>query len=118
MPLAAAARSSSFSDRRGLPPLTGSPAQIQWAEQIRERLVRGLERHIASGQGVARTSGFQSTRDWMLTHTEARWWIDNREKKPTTVQRSRFAEVTAFYGSLFGERKRPQAARPREDQSC
>lgn len=107
MPLAAAARSS-FSDRRGLPPLAGSPAQIQWAEQIRERLIRGLERHIASGEGAVRTAGFQSTRDWMLTHTEARWWIDNRDKKPTTVNRARFAEVIEIYGSMFGERKRPQ----------
>jgi hypothetical protein len=108
MPLAAAAARSSFAVRRGLPPLTGSPAQIQWAEQIRERLLRGLDRQISSGQGLGRTAGFQSTRDWMLTHTDARWWIDNRDKKPTTVQRGRFAEATAFYSSLFGERKRPQ----------
>lgn len=108
MPLAAAG--SSFAVRRGLPPLSGSPSQIQWAEQIRERLIRGLERHISSGQGMARTAGFQSTRDWMLTHTEARWWIDHRDKKPTTVQRARFAEVTAIYGSIFGERKQPRRA--------
>ena len=104
MPLAAAA-SSSFAVRRGLPPLTGTPNQIAWAEQIRERLVRGLERQIRSGQGMARTAGFQSTRDWMLTHTEARWWIDNRDKKPTTVVRGRYAEITKIYGEMFGEKK-------------
>lgn len=107
MPVAAVvpANGSSFAARRGFPPLTGSPAQIQWAEKIRERLISGLDRQIRSGQGASRTTGFQSTKEWWLTHTEARWWIDNRDKKPTTAATARYAEIIDIYGSLLGKKK-------------
>lgn len=95
----------SFAVRRGLPTLTGSAAQIEWAEEIRQRLVSGLDRHIRAGQG-ARSYGFAQTKDWMLAHTEASWWIENRNYKPTTIQRGRYSELLEVYGSILGPAKR------------
>lgn len=95
---------------RGRPQLTGSPSQIQWAEEIRERLINGLSRNIRAGQGIARAQAMQSTCEWLLGHTDARWWIDNRNYKPTTVNRVRYAEVIDIYGSLLGTKKPPMRA--------
>lgn len=99
--------------RRNLPSLVGTPRQIAWAEQIRTRLVQGLDRNIQSGQGLARTNGFLGTKEWLLSHTDASWWIDNRDKKPSTVNRTRYAEVISIYGSIFGARKDIPALRRR-----
>lgn len=90
--------------RAGWPQLTGTSSQIQWADEIRERLISGIGRNIRSGQGIARTQAMQSTREWLLSHTDARWWIENRNYKPSTVKRARYAEIISIYGSLLGSR--------------
>lgn len=116
MSFAAAAQTSrsSFAVRRGLPALTGTPSQIQWAETIRERLIRGVERQIRSGQGYERTAARQRLREWIAAHTEARWWIDNRDKKPSTVVRARYAELIEVYRIAFS----PLSPAPRKESPC
>lgn len=47
----------------GLPMLTGSPKQIAWASDIRERAMRLLPTERA---------------DKLRTEKSAKWWIDNR----------------------------------------
>lgn len=101
---------STSSTRHGWPALDGTSSQLAWAEEIRERLVSGLNRNIRSGQGVARIQSMQSTREWLLSHTDANWWIENRNYKPTTVNRARYAEVLDIYGSMLGKRKPPVRA--------
>lgn len=49
----------------GLPALEGSPKQIAWAESIRMKF---LEMNLS-----------KEAREWMLSHTSARFFIDNRE---------------------------------------
>lgn len=74
-------------DTTVLPALTGSPAQIQWAEKIRaNELDRDIDHQI--GQLTERATGEQRAavhdvlapilREVALRHTTAGWWIDNR----------------------------------------
>ncbi len=88
-----------------LPLLDGSPAQIRWAEDIRRRLLTGIDRNIRDAEYPARAQAFRSTREWLLAHTSAAWWIENRNYKPTTVTRVRNAEILDVYGAIFGTRK-------------
>lgn len=51
-----------------LPKLTGSVKQVSWAESIREKMVAKLK---GMGKGIP---------DWVFIRTEAKFWIDNRDK--------------------------------------
>jgi hypothetical protein len=90
-----------FAARRGFPQLKGTPAQIDWAEQIRRRIMKNLDRQIRSGQGVQRTSNFQRTKEFMLTRTEAGWWIEQRHSAVTAVTKQRSSQVLEAYASLL-----------------
>lgn len=94
-----------WASRRGYPALIGTPAQVEFAETIRQRLVEGLNRAIRAGQGPQRAQSAHDTREWLLEHTDAQWWIDNRNYKPSTVKQLRYAAVLEIYGSIFGVRK-------------
>lgn len=74
-----------------LPELTGSEKQIAWAHDIRARLVEWLTpdaRETADGRPTARgqMSGdyteyareMAPALDYLLTITDAKWWIDHR----------------------------------------
>lgn len=50
---------------QGLPALTGSPKQVAWAAEIRERALRLLPAERA---------------DKIRAEASARWWIDNRQQ--------------------------------------
>lgn len=75
----------------GLPALTGSQKQIAWATTIRDGMIAICNETIADVQQVVE-SGEASDEDrddllvdklirrWLLTKTEAAWWIDNRGK--------------------------------------
>lgn len=56
-PSGSTSRSRDWAARCGLPSLTGSPAQIASAEDIRHRLIEGLNRAVRAGQGVLRAGG-------------------------------------------------------------
>lgn len=94
--------------RVSFPTLTGSPSQVRWAAGIRRRIVCGIDRNIRSGQGFSRVQALQSTREWLLLHTDAGWWIENRDYKPTTIKKVQYAAILDVYGSLLG-RKKPVA---------
>lgn len=110
MPVFAAAAQNrpAYAVRHNLPPLTGTPRQIEWAENIRERLLRGLDRQIRTAPTPARSASFESTRAWLLTRTAASWWIDNRGKKPSTAITARHAEILDVYASLLGNKMPPR----------
>ncbi|SEG81826.1 hypothetical protein SAMN05216223_11323 [Actinacidiphila yanglinensis] len=58
-----------------LPPISGgSPRQVSWASDIRERYVRA--RWGGRGTGAAD----DATRAVLARLTSARWWIDNRDR--------------------------------------
>ena len=68
----------------GLPPLTGTPKQIAWAEQIRQRLqpeIAQLQQDLDAVRDSAPADKVQSL-DRAITRiiheTQASWWIDHR----------------------------------------
>ena len=91
----------SFAIRSGLPALTGTPSQIEWAEQIRMRVIKNIERQIRSGQGYQRTAVFQGNRERLLQHTSASWWIENRNRAGVAAVRRQNSEFMAAYASLL-----------------
>ena len=101
MPLVAAVPAVSG----GLPPLTGSPAQIRWAEDIRKRLLASVDRYIREASNPVSLRDMEHTRAWLLAQTSAAWWIDNRNYKPTTVRQVRNREVLNLCELLLGPRK-------------
>lgn len=57
-----------------LPPLTGTPAQIEWASNIRGKLLPQVNDYIIKLQD----KGFHKLIHNGLRTTSASWWIDNR----------------------------------------
>lgn len=75
----------------GLPALTGSQKQIAWATTIRDGILAICSETIADLQLVVESGEASDEyrddllvdkliRSWLLTKTEAAWWIDNRGK--------------------------------------
>ncbi len=52
----------------GWPPLIGTPAQVAWATDIRDRALAGVDP--------------DACRDLARAHPDARWWIDHRDGVP------------------------------------
>jgi len=77
-------KSAQSAQEAGLPKLTGSDKQISWAESIRDKFkfdipaskeLPGLSEYTQQFRNVV-----ESLRDRNKKKTEARWWIDNRDK--------------------------------------
>jgi len=76
----------------GLPALVGTPKQIAWAESIRKPVAESLAAIELAGARRAAESGDPADREVVdaiilvagevLGHTEARWWIEEREGDP------------------------------------
>lgn len=70
-----------------LPPLTGSPRQVAWAEDLRARAIQDLrvfrETKPGLGRGLAlmlyHRDGPDAVDAAILAQTDARWWIDGRK---------------------------------------
>lgn len=75
--------------KEGAPDLTGSPRQRAWAADIRSEAVRQLEDETARYAERGRAAGVEGVdmladrirrliADAVASHTDSRWWIDNR----------------------------------------
>ena len=69
----------------GLPKLTGTPKQVSWAVDIRDKFLDKIDKNLNYYAGdddrsrrACRT--IQALADSCCRHDSARWWIDNREK--------------------------------------
>lgn len=90
--------------RNNLPALTGTKAQVAWAEDLRVKMLDGIDRNIKNATFETRRRQFENTRDYLLTKTTAKWWIDNRNSfnKPTTVHIRKNIEVLKALANVFG----------------
>ena len=95
----------------GYAELSGSAKQIAWAETIRKQAVDVLAAYEAKIDGRAETDpdlisdydakkeALAGLRVWLLGHSGAAWWIDNRSKMGSAGSAYRFflrsAEVDA-----------------------
>ena len=69
----------------GLPELTGTPKQVIWAVDIRDKFLDKIDKNLNYYAGdddrsrrACRT--IQALADSCCRHDSARWWIDNRER--------------------------------------
>jgi hypothetical protein len=75
-----------------LPVLAGSPRQITWAAQLREKMVAEMVRYVnrsltkpAPGQEAAFAQRYETLADLIRAKTDANWWIDNRMDAGVTL---------------------------------
>ena len=72
-----AAKTDEFAAQHsGLPALNGSEKQIAWAAKIRRDALTALE----SFTPTQNEDMYKAFCEWVASHAECRWWIDNREK--------------------------------------
>jgi hypothetical protein len=114
-------------EQAGLPPLTGSKKQVAWAETLREKAVNsstvknrgqvaysdhrhlaplaaklGVGREAVEARRVAIEEAAQQAIDTLLSHTEARWWIDNRHSDVTRpILEARYAEIQRQHADVL-----------------
>lgn len=83
-----------------LPPLTGSPKQIPWAEKIRTEIVAYIDELIAKTRAAAAADPSKTAQYDVLiaaveahiqTLTSAGWWLDNRHNRGVLAWRSIWA---------------------------
>ncbi len=72
--------------------LSGSPRQIEWAEQLREKMVAEMVRYVdtslkapAPGQEAAFAQRYETLAQLIRAKTDANWWIDNRMDAGVTL---------------------------------
>lgn len=98
-----------FAARHGLPKLTGTTPQIRWAEAIRHRLIDGVRRRIKTCMAYELRE-LQQTLEFISSQSEASWWIENRNKKSSTIKHTRNIAILKAYGAVFGY-QRPKFGR-------
>lgn len=90
---------------QNLPALTGSEEQIRWAEEIRKRLLKSMNAAIRTTPFEFRVRQLLETKNWMEEQTSASWWIQNRDRKPSTANRTRAADALQGYALMFGKKR-------------
>lgn len=86
------------SEAMGLPQLTGSVKQIAWATTIRMKFVQQIKLRMeavekrlndpdASDRVKKMLQAMESDVTILLSHTEAAWWIENRDCKLKDIMR-------------------------------
>ncbi len=81
-----------------LPPLTGSPKQVAWAEKLRRGAIIELQKEVEHANSQEfREYLIAVSRRILSERTEAKWWIDN--KVNGLDARIRFEEETAGNGA-------------------
>jgi len=58
----------------GLPALTGSPKQIDWATKVRDENLSSTIKMVNSSSGKADSK--KAYKDWITSKTSSAWWID------------------------------------------
>lgn len=76
--LCPACRRKAKEERTGIK-LVGSDKQANWAYDIRERFIAILE-ELAKEVNAQFADVFEQAREEIMSHTEAKWWIENEVK--------------------------------------
>lgn len=73
------ARAAEHAQAEGLPPLAGSERQIAWATTIRQGALARVQRLVHPNiPEPERGQIVDAFRGWMVSHLDAKWWIDRR----------------------------------------
>lgn len=73
---------SEYENAAGLPELTGTEKQINWARKLRQEQLTGVEEFMARFKTDEQTAAFIK---WLKGQTEAKFWIENRDKTPQKI---------------------------------
>ena len=71
------AKVDSITEEKNLPELSGSEKQIAWAKEIRALYVEYYDT-IAQNEKISKPEMLTVIRDWLVGHTDSKFWIDNR----------------------------------------
>lgn len=103
---AATQAANEASAERGLAPLTGTDKQTAWAVTIREGVYKcidmlaGVADKFGNAEATKMVAGWTAELD---KHTEAKWWIDNRDKLPTYTNESSARSAIYDFNNLFNK---------------
>lgn len=93
------ARVDSITEEKNLPALTGSEKQIAWAKEIRAFYMDYYDT-FASVVKTSKPEMLTVIRDWLVGHTDSKFWIDNRLSFCT----DKYVDNNAGNIRLFAER--------------
>ncbi len=80
---AANADAAQESERRALPPLTGTEKQVAWAVTLRVKILDFVGKTAKPDDNPEHQAAFARFMAWLIrTHDRASWWIDNRDMTP------------------------------------
>lgn len=65
---------------KGYPELTGTPKQVAWANQIRNKAVNLYEELCATAPEQNKSLLLSLKDQWIANETTAKYWIDNRDE--------------------------------------
>lgn len=71
------AERKAYNEAEGLPELTGTERQVAWADKIRYELHRKIKNVL---NVYYEDEGKSEFMDWLKGQSEAKFWIDNRDK--------------------------------------
>lgn len=90
-------RMREFEAGKGLGELKGSDKQVAWARDIRrkmyERVIARLDEMTAPGRDWHESRRCTGLVEWVAGKTDARWYIDRRDKTVTDLVREYAAEI-------------------------
>lgn len=76
----------------GLPDLVGTERQVPWAVGLRGELLDQVDEHAPALRALCtqhqrpyEDGGRQVIREFVIMHTDAAWWIENRKSLPSTL---------------------------------
>lgn len=71
-----------YNAAEGLPELTGTERQVAWADKIRYELYREIKNIL---NVYYEDEGKEELLNWLKGQAEAKFWIDNKDKKPEEI---------------------------------
>lgn len=78
------AAAAAYTEANQLPALTGSEKLAAWANTIRHKRLAYLDKSMAGGEPKPE---YYDYRAWLITHTSAKYWIDNRDNSDEAFHR-------------------------------
>lgn len=105
-------------EARGLPALTGSDKQVAWATAIRRTMLSAMDSQLArlpepKPEHMAKIKACRASFD---TKTDARYWIDNRDRDAMALWTETLrAQNAEFFAEVDAKRAAAKAAREAEE---
>lgn len=84
-----------WTEARGLVELAGSEKQIAWALKIRKELLEEMDKYVYPMDESEEMSYIIRAHKWASKQSQAKWWIDRRDKTGKSLLREMVARLKA-----------------------